>query len=168
MRDEAPVRNNPQTPASAPHKSRRPLVATKPPHTRTKTTTNATPVGKKKKVRSRSPPASTGRVNSTLLSNFYYLLILLGQNIGNNISFIYLFSKFKSEKSLFTNASFLTRGKHRMPTSTSYFFRTKMLLQFVLNTVDQDHQIIGWNTSRLKHSKQVGSFPLIDIASKLK
>jgi len=61
MRDEAPVRNTPQTPASAPHKSRRPPVATKPPHTRTKTTTNATPVGKKKKVRSRSPPASTGR-----------------------------------------------------------------------------------------------------------
>ena len=84
MREEAPVRNTPQTPASAPHKSRRPPVATKPPLTRTKTTTNATPVGKKKKVRSRSPPATTGRVkfstfvyNDLLLQMIYKIMFML-------------------------------------------------------------------------------------------
>lgn len=65
IREEAPLRAYPQTPASAPHpavhkSSRRPPIANKPLHTRTKTTTNATPHGKKK-VRSRSPPPSAGR-----------------------------------------------------------------------------------------------------------
>jgi len=54
VKEERPVRTILHTPVSAPHQpnkgSRRPPVANKPPHTRTKTTTNATPQLRKTKV----------------------------------------------------------------------------------------------------------------------
>lgn len=67
MTEEKPVRTVPHTPISAPQvpKSRRPPVASKPTHPRTKTTSNSTP-SIKKKQRSRSPPASTGRPNKDI------------------------------------------------------------------------------------------------------
>lgn len=62
--DEKPdVVSSHHPPASAPAKSKRPAVAKKPLHTRTKTVTGGTPYGRQK-VRSKSPPATPSSRNS--------------------------------------------------------------------------------------------------------